>query len=216
MDLSFLTAAELPARAYESGVTSPVEVTRALLDRIAAHDGALHSFILVTEDVALAEAAAAERELRRQAARAAARHPLRAQGHHRDRRHPHHRPFETAPGLRARETTPRSSRRLKAGGGVLLGKLATWEFALGGPSFDLPWPPARNPWNTNFCRAARRAAPGRRWRPGLCPARSAPIPAARCAARRRFADSPGSSRPTAGSAAAASFPTRSRWIIAAR
>ena len=30
---------------------------------------------------------------------------------------------------------------------MLLGKLATHEFAHGGPSFDLPWPPARNPWN---------------------------------------------------------------------
>jgi len=29
-----------------------------------------------------------------------------------------------------------------------MGKLATHEFALGGPSFDLPWPPARNPWDT--------------------------------------------------------------------
>ena len=29
----------------------------------------------------------------------------------------------------------------------MLGKLATHEFALGGPSFDLPWPPARNPWD---------------------------------------------------------------------
>jgi len=30
---------------------------------------------------------------------------------------------------------------------VLLGKLATHEMAHAGPSFDLPWPPARNPWN---------------------------------------------------------------------
>jgi aspartyl-tRNA(Asn)/glutamyl-tRNA(Gln) amidotransferase subunit A len=37
--------------------------------------------------------------------------------------------------------------KFKAGGAVLLGKLATHEFALGGPSFDLPFPPARNPWN---------------------------------------------------------------------
>ena len=37
--------------------------------------------------------------------------------------------------------------RLKAAGGVLTGKLATHELAHGGPSFDLPWPPARNPWN---------------------------------------------------------------------
>jgi aspartyl-tRNA(Asn)/glutamyl-tRNA(Gln) amidotransferase subunit A len=32
-------------------------------------------------------------------------------------------------------------------GAISLGKLATHEFAWGGPSFDLPWPPARNPWN---------------------------------------------------------------------
>src|SRR5581483_4435670 len=37
--------------------------------------------------------------------------------------------------------------RLEAAGAVLLGKLSTHEFAVGGPSFDLPWPPARNPWN---------------------------------------------------------------------
>jgi aspartyl-tRNA(Asn)/glutamyl-tRNA(Gln) amidotransferase subunit A len=30
---------------------------------------------------------------------------------------------------------------------VLIGQLATHEFAFGGPSFDLPFPPARNPWN---------------------------------------------------------------------
>ena len=39
--------------------------------------------------------------------------------------------------------------KLKAGGAVLLGKLATHEFAIGGPSFDLPFPPARNPWNVD-------------------------------------------------------------------
>ena len=38
--------------------------------------------------------------------------------------------------------------RLRAAGAVLVGKLATHEFAFGGPSFDLPWPPARNPWDT--------------------------------------------------------------------
>ena len=39
------------------------------------------------------------------------------------------------------------AQRLREQGAVLLGKLATHEFALGGPSFDLPFPPARNPWN---------------------------------------------------------------------
>lgn len=37
--------------------------------------------------------------------------------------------------------------RLVSGGAVLLGKLATHEFALGGPSTELPFPPARNPWD---------------------------------------------------------------------
>ena len=31
----------------------------------------------------------------------------------------------------------------------MMGKLATHEFAIGGPSFDLPWPPAINPWSGN-------------------------------------------------------------------
>jgi aspartyl-tRNA(Asn)/glutamyl-tRNA(Gln) amidotransferase subunit A len=37
--------------------------------------------------------------------------------------------------------------RLRAAGAIILGKTALHEFATGGPSFDLPWPPARNPWN---------------------------------------------------------------------
>lgn len=36
---------------------------------------------------------------------------------------------------------------LKAAGGLIVAKLTTHEFAHGGPSFDLPNPPARNPWN---------------------------------------------------------------------
>ena len=38
--------------------------------------------------------------------------------------------------------------RFSEAGAIVLGKLATHEFAFGGPSFDLPWPPARNPWDT--------------------------------------------------------------------
>lgn len=36
---------------------------------------------------------------------------------------------------------------LRTAGVVFPGKLATHEFAIGGPAFDLPFPPARNPWN---------------------------------------------------------------------
>ena len=62
-------------------------------------------------------------------------------------------------------------RRLHAEGAVMLGKLATHEFAIGGPAFDLPWPPARNPWDTrrftggsssgSARRGGRRAGAGR-------------------------------------------------------
>src|SRR5579864_9164053 len=62
MDIAFLTIAEL-GRLYDRRELSPIEVTKALLARIAALDGKLHSFLRVTEEAALAEAARAEREL---------------------------------------------------------------------------------------------------------------------------------------------------------
>ncbi len=40
-----------------------------------------------------------------------------------------------------------ATRKLLEAGAILLGKLQTHEFAHGGPSFDLPWPPSRNPWD---------------------------------------------------------------------
>jgi aspartyl-tRNA(Asn)/glutamyl-tRNA(Gln) amidotransferase subunit A len=36
--------------------------------------------------------------------------------------------------------------RLRAAGAIIIGKLSTHEFAIGGPCVDLPWPPAINPW----------------------------------------------------------------------
>jgi aspartyl-tRNA(Asn)/glutamyl-tRNA(Gln) amidotransferase subunit A len=41
-----------------------------------------------------------------------------------------------------------------------MGKLATHEFAMGGPSFDLPWPPARNPWNPEHFTAGSSSGTG--------------------------------------------------------
>ncbi len=40
--------------------------------------------------------------------------------------------------------------RLRQAGAVLLGKLALHEFATGGPTLELPWPAARNPWNRDL------------------------------------------------------------------
>src|SRR5205823_9011371 len=53
MDVAFLTIAEL-SRLYRQRELSPVEVTKLLLARIAAHDGKLHSFLRLTEEAALA------------------------------------------------------------------------------------------------------------------------------------------------------------------
>jgi aspartyl-tRNA(Asn)/glutamyl-tRNA(Gln) amidotransferase subunit A len=146
MDVAFLTIAELQ-HLYARHELSPVEATQALFARIAAHDGELHSFLRLTEEMALGEAAAAERELMAGARRG----PMHGipyalkdiietagvltTGHSKLRR-------DHVPDADAELVT-----RLKAGGGIMLGKLATWEFALGGPSWDLPWPPALNPWN---------------------------------------------------------------------
>jgi aspartyl-tRNA(Asn)/glutamyl-tRNA(Gln) amidotransferase subunit A len=62
-DLAFQSIAELAA-AYRRRALSPVGVTEALLERIAALDPQLHAFIAVTVDRARAEARAAESALR--------------------------------------------------------------------------------------------------------------------------------------------------------
>src|SRR5438067_1938204 len=143
----FLTIAEA-ARLIEQRELSPVELVDSRLDRIQRFDGKLNSFIRVLADEARAAARAAEAEI----AAGKYRGPL------------HGIPiglkdiYETA-GIPTtghskvmQDLVPKadafSVARLKAAGAIVMGKLATHEFALGGPSFDLPWPPARNPWDT--------------------------------------------------------------------
>jgi aspartyl-tRNA(Asn)/glutamyl-tRNA(Gln) amidotransferase subunit A len=58
----FLSIGELGAR-YRERALSPVAVVRQALDRIATLDRSLNSFIRVSADEAVAQAAAAEREL---------------------------------------------------------------------------------------------------------------------------------------------------------
>src|SRR5438874_106648 len=168
MDVAFLTIAELN-RLYRSRELSPVEVTKALLARIAAHDGRLHSFLRLTEEIALAEAEMAERELMAGTSRG----PLHGipyalkdiietagiptTGHSKLRQ-------DYVPTHDAELVT-----RLKTGGGIMLGKLATWEFALGGPSFDLPWPPARNPWNPDHLPGGSSSGAGAAVAAGFVP-----------------------------------------------
>src|SRR3954462_9891183 len=168
MDVAFLTIAELN-RLYRSRELSPVEVTKALLARIAAHDGQLHSFLRLTEEVALAEAEAAERELMAGTSRGpmhgipyALKDIIETAGipttGHSKLRQDH------VPAADAEIVT-----RLKSGGGIMLGKLATWEFALGGPSFDLPWTPARNPWNPDHLPGGSSSGAGAAVAAGFVP-----------------------------------------------
>ena len=146
--LHHLTIAEA-STLIERQELSPVALTEAFLGRIDAVDPELNAYVTVTGERALDDARAAEREI------AAGRYkgPL------------HGIPialkdiYDTA-GIRttsqshlhADRTPDRDSRTaalLRAAGSVLLGKLTTHEFAFGGPSWDLPFPPARNPWNTD-------------------------------------------------------------------
>ena len=139
----FLTIAEA-SRLIVGKRLSPVELVKELLARIEKIDPHLNSYLLVTERQALTAARAAER-----AVMAGRRTPLLGIPlAYKDI-------YETA-GVRTTaqsrilaDNMPKHDaetvRRLGAEGAVMLGKLATHEFAIGGPAFDLPWPPARNP-----------------------------------------------------------------------
>src|SRR5436305_2268240 len=59
--------------------------------------------------------------------------------------------------------------RLRGAGAIIVGKLSTHEFAIGGPSFDLPWPPARNPWNTDHHPGGSSSGSGAGVAAGLFP-----------------------------------------------
>lgn len=134
-------------RALRAGLLSSAALTRHALERIRASNGKLHAFILITNERALADAARADAEL----AKGVDRGPL------------HGIPYALKDIYDTAGIATTCHSRLRLGnvpqadsavaerfalaGGVLLGKLATHEFAIGGPSFDLPFPPARNPWN---------------------------------------------------------------------
>src|SRR6516164_5933258 len=95
-DLAFMTMAEA-SRLIRARKLSPVELTAALLARIAALDGVYHAYIAVTAESALAQAKAAEAEIAAgRLARAAARDALCAEGHLRCRGAGDDLPFQAA------------------------------------------------------------------------------------------------------------------------
>ncbi len=139
---------------------SPVELTEACLARTAKCEPQLNAFILLDAEGARAQAKAAEARIMA----AGPRGPLDGI------------PFahKDIYGTKGMATTAHSKvlqghiptedattvRKLAEAGIVMLGKLATHEFAFGGPSFDLPWPPARNPWNPKHFPAGSSSGTG--------------------------------------------------------
>jgi aspartyl-tRNA(Asn)/glutamyl-tRNA(Gln) amidotransferase subunit A len=135
------------AELIRTHAVSPVELTQAYLDRIEQLNPQLDAFITNTGERAMQQAKAMEAEI----AAGIYRGPM------------HGMPFglkdiydtkgilTTAHSKTRLDNVPTedatTTAKLYEAGGILLGKLATHEYAHGGPSFDLPWPPARNPWN---------------------------------------------------------------------
>ena len=139
---------------------SPVELTQACLGRIDQTDGILHAFILATPERAMADAKAAEAAIMK----AGPSGPM------------HGIPIglkdivDTAGiattcqsrilSANVPDADATCAAKLAAAGTVLMGKLTTHEFADGGPSFDLPAPPARNPWNPEHFTAGSSSGTG--------------------------------------------------------
>ncbi|GEP55839.1 amidase [Reyranella soli] len=168
-ELAFLTIVEASRRIAKREL-SPVELTEACLSRIAALDNQLDSFVTVTAERARTEAKAAEAAIMASAPRSRL----------------HGIPyclkdiFDTA-GIRttamskllADNVPTRDSHcqeKLAAAGSVLLGKNATWEFAHGGPSWDVLFPPARNPWDRTCSPAGSSSGSAAAVAAGLSPA----------------------------------------------
>ena len=139
---------------------SPVEYTEALIARAEALNPLLDAFVLPTPEVALAQAQKAEEEIFAD-----------------DYRGPMHGiPFAlkdiydtaeirtTAHSKQLANNVPKEDattvRKLLDSGAVLMGKLATHEFAHGGPTLDLIFPPARNPFRWCY-RLPFEVPPGR-------------------------------------------------------
>jgi aspartyl-tRNA(Asn)/glutamyl-tRNA(Gln) amidotransferase subunit A len=129
---------------------SPVELIGHALARIEAIDPKLNAFIEVLAEHALAEARKAEAEI--------------AAGRYRGPLHGIPYGLKDLIDVAGVRTTCHSKimadntaaadaavvERLRNAGAIVIGKLALHEFGSGGPTLELPWPPARNPWNADF------------------------------------------------------------------
>jgi aspartyl-tRNA(Asn)/glutamyl-tRNA(Gln) amidotransferase subunit A len=145
--LAWLSATELAALIRRKKV-SPVEVVDAVLDRIAALNPRLNAFVTLTDETARREAKAAERTVMKRGARLGPLHGV---------------PFSVkdlviTKGVRTtfgtplfRDNVPTEDapivERLRAAGGIMLGKTNTPAFGWIGATHNLVFGITRNPWN---------------------------------------------------------------------
>jgi aspartyl-tRNA(Asn)/glutamyl-tRNA(Gln) amidotransferase subunit A len=158
------------ARAIATRDLSPVEFLSSLLARIEKLDPLLHVFTRLDAAAAMEAARAAEKEI----VAGRSRGPL------------HGIPIGVKDiiDVAGLPTTCHSKilldnvaqrdaaviARLRQAGAVIVGKLSTHEFAIGGPSFDLPFPPARNPWSPDHHPGGSSSGSGAGVCAGLFPA----------------------------------------------
>jgi len=167
-DLAFTPATELAAliRAKE---LSPVELTRAVLDRIESLNPVVNAFCTVTADLAMATAREAEQAL----VKGQARGPLHGVLFSIKDLH-YTKDVRTMSGSfifehRVPDVDPPVVRRLKQAGGIMLGKTTTPEFGWKGLSDSPLTGSTRNPWNTAMTAGGSSAGAGAAAAAGLGP-----------------------------------------------
>ncbi len=165
-DLVYAGIREL-GRRFRSREASPVELTEALLDRIARVDQKLDAFVTVTADRARADAKAAEAALLRGDDRPLLGIPVGYKDLYCTRG------ITTTAGSALLEhwTPDRDATcvtRLQESGCVMLGKLITHEFAWGIQSPGHRFKPARNPWNLDHIPGGSSSGSGAALAAGLC------------------------------------------------
>jgi aspartyl-tRNA(Asn)/glutamyl-tRNA(Gln) amidotransferase subunit A len=168
VDLAFLTIAEASAL-IKARQLSPVEYVEALITRTETFDPQLHAYITPTFNLARQQAKQAEDEIMAGRYRGPMHgvpfalkdiydtKGIRTSGHSK----------VCLNRLPAADAT--TTGKLYEAGAILMGKLATHEFAHGGPSFDLPWPPARNPWHLAHFTGGSSSGSGAAVAAGLVP-----------------------------------------------
>ena len=164
-DLAFAGLVETGERLH-AGALSPVELTRAMLERIAARDGALHAYETPMPESALAEAEAAEREI----AGGRVRGPLHGVPLAvKDLLWTHDAPTAAGMAIHRGFRAPEDAtvvERLRSAGAVILGKLAMTEGAYAGyhPAMNVPI----NPWDSEAWPGTSSSGSGVATAAGLC------------------------------------------------